>query len=72
MMVSSPGKSIIVLWGGEVGHHAEESASVTTVVLRSGWGISTFFQIVWRGSNSLGGLREGSYSSISFMSPNSL
>ena len=71
MMVSSPGESIIVLRGGEVGCCAEESTSVATVVSCLGWGISTFFQIVWRGLNSLGGLGEGSYSSISFISPNS-
>ena len=32
MMVSSPGESIIILWGGEVGHGAEENTSVARVV----------------------------------------
>ena len=32
MMASSPGESIIVLWGGEVGCSTEENTSVARVV----------------------------------------
>ena len=32
MMASSPGESIIILWGGEVGRGAEENTSVARVV----------------------------------------
>ena len=32
MMASSPGESIIVLWGGEVGRGTEENTSVARVV----------------------------------------
>ena len=36
MMASSPGESIIVSWGGKVGHGAKENTSVTRVVLFMG------------------------------------